>query len=74
MVLFVVLVVLVSLVLLVWSRFHFPAGYAVFLAHPGSEIDELTTLRTKGPVRIVFPDDFVMTAGTFYLGGHGRPR
>ena len=65
-------VVAVIIILFVPGRFGLAGGYPVSLLNPGTKIDELTTLRAKRTVRVVFPRYLNPTDGAFDTRRHDR--
>ena len=46
------------------------AGNPITLLGPATEVNEPAAIGTKRPVRIIFPDGFLATSGTFHLARH----
>jgi hypothetical protein len=66
--------VIVVVVLRMGFRIKIVARNRITLFGPGTEIDQLATVRAKRPVWIILPRRFLLAIGTFDCKRHGRLR
>jgi hypothetical protein len=62
----------IVIILFLVGRFGFASRYSIALFSPGTQIDELTTLRTKRTVGVIFPRYLNLTDRAFDTRSHVR--